>query len=42
MLISEKAWRGVNKQEGARDDFMQRVEMLGKYAPDADPLCNRK
>lgn len=42
MLISEKAWRGVNKQDGAREDFIERVEMLGKYAPDADPLWNRK
>ena len=42
VLISEKAWRGVYKAEGARDEFLDRVEKLGQYAPDADPLCCRR
>ena len=42
MIVSEKAWRGVYKEEGAREEFLERVAKLGGYAPDADPMRCRK
>ena len=37
MLVCEKAWYGEPSEQHDLDDFIQRVDQLGNYAPNANP-----